>query len=77
MSLNNYCDLEDTSLANKAKKIPKNFWFHNKIGPRKLPPIAKVVENQNFVKVYLTIFQPPFNDGRGILLFRLRNTDRL
>ena len=47
------CDLEDTSLANKQKKLLKMFIFHYKIGLIKLPPTEKVMENQNFKCVYL------------------------
>jgi hypothetical protein len=46
-------DLEDTSLANKPKKCLKMFLFYYKIGLLKLPPIAKVMKNQNFKCVYL------------------------
>ena len=46
------CDLEDTSIAHKPKKILKMFIFHFKIGLIKLPPTSKVMENQNFKCVY-------------------------
>ena len=42
------CDLEDASLANKPIKFLKMFMFYYKIGLIKLPPIAKVMDNQNF-----------------------------
>jgi len=47
------CDPEDTSLANKPKIFFKIFIFHYKIGLIKLPPIAKLMENQNFECIYL------------------------
>ena len=47
------CDLEDTSIANKPKKCLKMFLVFSKIGFLKLPPIAKVMENQNFKCVSL------------------------
>ena len=47
------CDLEDTSLANKPKKCLKKILFYCKIGLIKLPPIAKIMEKQNFKCVYL------------------------
>ena len=47
------CDLGDTSLANKPKKCLKMFLFYYKNCLVKLPPIAKVMENQNFKCVYL------------------------
>ena len=40
--------LDDTALSNKPKEILKMFLFYYKIGLLKLPPIAKVMENQNF-----------------------------
>ena len=49
------CDLENTSIAHKLKRFFKMYIFHYKIGPRKLPPTAKVMENQNFKCVYLRI----------------------
>ena len=47
------CDLADTSLANRQKKIQKKSLFKYKIGLINLPSIAKVMENQNFKCVYL------------------------
>ena len=40
------CDLKDTSLSDRPKIIPKMFLFYHKIDLLKLPPIAKVMENQ-------------------------------
>ena len=47
------CDLEDTSLANKPKIFLKNVYISLQNRNYILPPIAKVMENQNFERVYL------------------------
>ena len=41
-------NLEDISLANKPKQSPKNVLVILQKGLTKLPPIDKVMENQNF-----------------------------
>jgi len=46
-------DLEANSLAHKPEKCLKMILFYYKIGLLKLPPIAKVMENQNLKCIFL------------------------
>ena len=47
------CELVDTCLARKPKKVLKMFRIHYNVGLIKLPTTAKVMENQNLKCVYL------------------------